>query len=124
LEGLESRHSVSPAHLAAARGSNGHLPADSPADEPVASIVQPGNGAGRRKGGLDPKKIGQTRIAPATALADVDTLDMLGATPAFQLSLFAPDHPIVEELKGLDVLSLTPLQALNLLASLADRARD
>ena len=40
-----------------------------------------------------------------------------------QLSLFAPEHPLVEELKALDVLSLTPLQALNTLAALVDRAK-
>ena len=40
-----------------------------------------------------------------------------------QLSLFLPDHPLVEDLKTLDVLSLTPLQALNKLAELAERAK-
>ena len=40
-----------------------------------------------------------------------------------QLSLFLPDHPLVEDLKTLDVLSLTPLQALNKLAELAEQAK-
>jgi DNA mismatch repair protein MutS len=42
-----------------------------------------------------------------------------------QLTLFGPpeSHPVVEELKGLDVMAMTPLEALNRLAALAERAR-
>ncbi|MHB1263282.1 MAG: DNA mismatch repair protein MutS [Gemmatimonadaceae bacterium] len=44
--------------------------------------------------------------------------------PVAQFSLFAEmPHPVVEELKGLDVNALTPLQALQLLARLTDQAR-
>ena len=42
-----------------------------------------------------------------------------------QLTLFGPTapHPVVEALKALDVMSMTPLEALNHLARLAERAR-
>ncbi|HEU4631367.1 MAG TPA: DNA mismatch repair protein MutS [Gemmatimonadaceae bacterium] len=44
---------------------------------------------------------------------------------ADQLALFAPaePHPVVERLRALDPNALTPLQALTLLAELAERAR-
>ena len=43
-----------------------------------------------------------------------------------QLALFAPatPHPVVERLRETDVNTLTPLAALQLLAELAERARD
>jgi DNA mismatch repair protein MutS len=43
-----------------------------------------------------------------------------------QLGLFTPTlpHPVVERLRDTDVNSLTPLAALQLLAELAERARD
>jgi DNA mismatch repair protein MutS len=43
-----------------------------------------------------------------------------------QLALFAPaePHPVVERLRALDPNALTPLQALTLLAELAERARE
>ena len=42
-----------------------------------------------------------------------------------QLGLFAAvPHPAVERLKGVDVNALTPLQALTLLAELAETARE
>jgi DNA mismatch repair protein MutS len=40
----------------------------------------------------------------------------------FQPVLFADDHPIVEELKGLDVSGMTPLEAINKLYELQERA--
>jgi len=41
-----------------------------------------------------------------------------------QLPLFsAPPHPVVERLKGVDANTLTPLQALTLLAELAEAAQ-
>jgi hypothetical protein len=48
------------------------------------------------------------------------------AAPTDQLGLFAPalPHPVVERLRETDVNSLTPLAALQLLAELAERARD
>jgi DNA mismatch repair protein MutS len=46
------------------------------------------------------------------------------AKPADQLGLFAaPPHPVLEKLKALEVDELTPLAALQLLASLKDEAR-
>jgi DNA mismatch repair protein MutS len=48
------------------------------------------------------------------------------AAPSDQLGLFASatPHPLVERLRETDVNSLTPLAALQLLAELAERARD
>jgi len=43
--------------------------------------------------------------------------------PPDQLSLFAPEHPVVSLLRELEVDGLTPLDALNLLATLRDRVR-
>jgi hypothetical protein len=37
--------------------------------------------------------------------------------------LSSPSHPLVDELKRLDVMNLTPLDALNRLADLVERAR-
>ncbi|HEX8691137.1 MAG TPA: DNA mismatch repair protein MutS [Longimicrobium sp.] len=46
------------------------------------------------------------------------------AEPVVQLGLFGPEaHPVVERLRGVDVNSLTPLQALALLAELVEAAR-
>ena len=39
-----------------------------------------------------------------------------------QLSLFAPEHPVVSQLRELEVEELTPLEALNLLAALRAQA--
>jgi DNA mismatch repair protein MutS len=47
--------------------------------------------------------------------------------PPDQLSFFhrpAPEHPVVDRLRKLDVTRLTPLDALNLLAHLTDTVRD
>jgi DNA mismatch repair protein MutS len=43
-----------------------------------------------------------------------------------QLTLFGPaaPHPLLEELKAMDVMAMTPLEALNRLAALAERARE
>jgi DNA mismatch repair protein MutS len=46
------------------------------------------------------------------------------AEPVVQLGLFGPPvHPAVERLRGIDANRVTPLQALNLLAELAEAAR-
>jgi DNA mismatch repair protein MutS len=45
------------------------------------------------------------------------------ALPSPQLALFSAPHPVVERLRELDVNTMTPLQALELLARLADDAR-
>ncbi len=44
-------------------------------------------------------------------------------TPLDQLSFFAPEHPVVSQLRELDVEKLTPLEALNLLAALRAQAK-
>jgi len=45
--------------------------------------------------------------------------------PPDQLPLFGPaEHPVVRELRELEVEGITPLEALNLLAELRSRARD
>jgi len=45
-------------------------------------------------------------------------------TPAPQLPLFAEEsHPVIEELRGTDPNNLTPLQALDLVARLVDKAK-
>jgi DNA mismatch repair protein MutS len=50
--------------------------------------------------------------------------DSAGSASGYQLSLFElPEHPVIEELRGLDVETLTPLGALNLLAELVKKAR-
>ncbi|MBI4550666.1 MAG: DNA mismatch repair protein MutS [Candidatus Latescibacteria bacterium] len=71
------------------------------------------------------------------AKAVLADLEAEGATPAgparstrhhprqnaYQLSLFVPqDHPIVDELRQLDINTLTPLEALNKLSELKKRA--
>jgi len=43
-------------------------------------------------------------------------------SPPHQLSLFGPEHPVVAQLRNLEVETLTPLEALNLLSVLRDRA--
>ncbi|HEX8906462.1 MAG TPA: hypothetical protein VF771_16550, partial [Longimicrobiaceae bacterium] len=44
--------------------------------------------------------------------------------PELQLGLFGPpEHPALDRLRAVDVNRLTPLQALNLLAELAESAR-
>ena len=42
--------------------------------------------------------------------------------PAQQMSLFNPAQPLVDELKSLDIPNLTPLQAINLLYQLQEKA--
>lgn len=41
-----------------------------------------------------------------------------------QVTFLAPPHPVVEELKALNVMNLTPLEALNLLYRLQEKARE
>jgi DNA mismatch repair protein MutS len=45
------------------------------------------------------------------------------AEPSYQLILFGEPHPVIEELKALDVLSLTPLEAITRLFELQQKAR-
>jgi DNA mismatch repair protein MutS len=49
----------------------------------------------------------------------------LKSRPAIQLAFFEPArHPVVEELLGLNVMALTPIEALNLLYQLQQRAKE
>ena len=43
---------------------------------------------------------------------------------AVQLALFVPSHPLLDEIKALDVMNMTPLEALNRLAELVKKARE
>ena len=45
------------------------------------------------------------------------------AMPSEQLALFGVPHPVIERLRGLDVNTMTPLQALEQLARLVEEAR-
>jgi DNA mismatch repair protein MutS len=64
------------------------------------------------------------RVLEAGHLVESSTQGAAPVAPVAQFSLFAEmPHPVVEELKGLDVNALTPLQALQLLARLTDQAR-
>ncbi len=44
--------------------------------------------------------------------------------PTFQLSLFGATHPVVDELRALDVESLSPLEAITKLYELKGRAKE
>jgi DNA mismatch repair protein MutS len=55
-------------------------------------------------------------------LLENEQLVRSGSEPQ-QLTLFAPPHPLVARLQGVDINALTPLQALTLLSSLATEAR-
>jgi DNA mismatch repair protein MutS len=64
--------------------------------------------------------------APVQAEAAVAKPKKKSAASSVQLSLFAeevPEHPIVEELRNLDVMKLTPLDAINLIYQLHQKAR-
>jgi DNA mismatch repair protein MutS len=74
------------------------------------------------------------RMVPTLAPSTSGPMSHTGATrsarrptapPVDQLGLFAPalPHPVVTQLSDLDVNTLTPLAALQLLAELAERAR-
>jgi DNA mismatch repair protein MutS len=45
------------------------------------------------------------------------------AAPDSQLGLFAPAHPVVDRLVALDVNTIAPIDALNILARLVDEAK-
>jgi DNA mismatch repair protein MutS len=44
--------------------------------------------------------------------------------PAWQMPLFNPTQPIVDELRSLDIPNLTPLEAINKLYELQGKAQD
>jgi hypothetical protein len=62
----------------------------------------------------------------ALALVQADPISDLAAPVgrAVQLALFVHSHPLLDELKALDVMNMTPLEALNRLADLVKRARE
>ena len=43
---------------------------------------------------------------------------------AMQMALFQPEQPLMDEVLGLDIPNLTPLEAINKLYELQQRARD
>jgi DNA mismatch repair protein MutS len=47
-----------------------------------------------------------------------------GQSPVWQMPLFNPTQPIVDELLGLDIPNLTPLEAINKLYELQEKAQD
>jgi DNA mismatch repair protein MutS len=57
-------------------------------------------------------------------LEDQETTEQTKEKLAQQLALFAEDHPLSEELQGLDLNSLSPLEALNLLYEWQQRYGD
>ena len=101
-------------HLEAGRPNADSLArsSDSPVDQEPVPVANGHVSKLGTAGNLDPKKMGQSQLSSLTTEGAV-----------LQLSLFAPEHPLVEELKNLDVLSLTPLQALNRLAEMVERAK-
>jgi DNA mismatch repair protein MutS len=60
------------------------------------------------------KKTGSRRSRPSTRSGD----------PARQMPLFSPDQPLAEEIRGLDIPNLTPLEAINILYDLQRKAHD
>jgi DNA mismatch repair protein MutS len=72
-------------------------------------------GAATPEGAVTAGSGGASRVARRTPVA----------VPTDQLALFAPamPHPVVERLRAIDVNTLTPLAALQLLAELAEQSR-
>ncbi|HEX2037821.1 MAG TPA: DNA mismatch repair protein MutS, partial [Chloroflexota bacterium] len=103
LADLEARRQA----MAGTPGAAG--PSALPVSNGFASRVVPARRGGRSSSGA----------ADAVASAAASTVTTL------QLTLFGPaePHPVVEELKALDVMAMTPLEALNRLAQLVDAAR-
>ena len=71
---------------------------------------------GRKGDGRDELSRG-VKPAPRATRADVEV------APSEQLGLFGLLHPVIERLRELDINTMTPLQALEQLAKLADEAR-
>ncbi|HEX2184687.1 MAG TPA: hypothetical protein VHN78_04175, partial [Chloroflexota bacterium] len=103
LADLEARRQA----MAGAPGAAG--PSAPPVSNGFASPVVPARRGGRSSSGA-------ANAVASPAAATVTTL---------QLTLFGPaePHPVVEELKALDVMAMTPLEALNRLAQLVEAAR-
>jgi len=86
-----------------------------------------------RLAGLPPRVIGRAKEILANLEANEFTVnhtpkiaktqkDTTGG--GFQMSLFElPEHPVVEDLRGIDIDSLSPLEGLNLLAELVRKVR-
>jgi DNA mismatch repair protein MutS len=71
---------------------------------------------GRKGERSDERSSGGKPLARSTR-ADV------AVAPSEQLGLFGMPHPVIEQLRTLDINSMTPLQALEQLAKLVDEAR-
>lgn len=67
------------------------------------------------------KNLEKNELSP-NGIANTPTKQHKGEPSVVQTMLVFDDHPVVEELRGMDVNSLTPLQALNILSSLKEKA--
>ena len=63
------------------------------------------------------------RAGEILAQLEAEAADGRNATPtsAWQLRLFADESPLIEELRGLDIASRSPLEALNKLFEWQER---
>jgi DNA mismatch repair protein MutS len=89
------------------------------AEEPGAAAMVPIRTAKSNGGGSGNGHARRVRMETVTDIVPAGHM-------ATQLALFvpAPPHPAVEALRGLDVLNMTPLEALNRLAELARLAQE
>ncbi|HET7041240.1 MAG TPA: hypothetical protein VFI13_04450, partial [Gemmatimonadales bacterium] len=87
------------------------------AEEPGAAAMVPIRTAKSNGGGSGNGHARRVRMETVTDIVPAGHM-------ATQLALFvpAPPHPAVEALRGLDVLNMTPLEALNRLAELKRKA--
>jgi DNA mismatch repair protein MutS len=112
-----------PSQLEAADGvrrAHPFEPAEPVGAREAGELVQP---AGRPAGGADRRR--QVRHnGSALAVVDASEDQTSPISRAVQLALFVPSHPLLDELKALDVMNMTPLEALNRLADLSKRARE
>ena len=77
-----------------------------------------------RLAGLPPEVIGRARTLLAELERDGVTNGRRRPAAEAQLPLFeAPEHPVIEVLRGVDVATMTPVQALVLLADVVEQAR-
>ncbi len=72
--------------------------------------------------GTDGAKAGA--VSPHRHAANGAASAPTGAGKAVQLALFPELHPVLEQLRRIDILTMTPLEALNRLAELVQQARE
>ena len=73
-------------------------------------------------GGKGAKRDSDMPSGRTTARTGIARVNSPAATGE-QLGLFGLPHPVVERLRGLDINTMTPLQALDQLSKLVDEAR-